>query len=180
MVSGIGVPQLTAVFECSRVAEKQKIPLIADGGIKFSGDITKALAAAASSVMIGSLFAGCDEAPGETVLYQGRSYKIYRGMGSLGAMMRGGRDRYFQDVVKDFSKLVPEGIEGMVPDRGPLADNAHQLVGGLKSGMGYLGAMNLEELRTKAKFVRISASGLKESHVHDVMITKEAPNYRLE
>ncbi len=180
IVSGVGVPQLTAVFECSRAAEKQRIPVIADGGIKFSGDITKALAAGASSVMIGSLFAGCDEAPGETVLYQGRSYKIYRGMGSLGAMLRGGRDRYFQDVVKDFSKLVPEGIEGMVPDRGALAENAHQLVGGIKSGMGYLGARNLEELRTKAKFVRISASGLKESHVHDVMITKEAPNYRIE
>ncbi len=180
IVSGVGVPQLTAIFNCVKVADKAQIPVIADGGIKFSGDVTKALAAGAACVMIGSLFAGCDESPGETVLYQGRSYKIYRGMGSLGAMMRGGRDRYFQDVVKDFSKLVPEGIEGMVPDRGPLADNAHQLIGGLRSGMGYLGAANLAELRKRAIFVQISQSGLKESHVHDVMITKEAPNYRKE
>jgi IMP dehydrogenase len=154
--------------------------VIADGGIKFSGDITKALAAGADAVMAGSLFAGTDEAPGETILYQGRSYKTYRGMGSLGAMRKGGRDRYFQEEVRDVEKLVPEGIEGMVPCRGPLANQLHQLVGGLRSGMGYVGAANLRELREKARFVQITSAGLKESHVHDVVITKEAPNYRLE
>ncbi len=178
MVSGVGVPQLSAIMNCAAVASKHGIPLIADGGIKFSGDMTKALAAGASCIMIGSLFAGTDEAPGETILYQGRSFKTYRGMGSLGAMKRGGRDRYFQDETKESSKLVPEGIEGMVPHRGPLSDQIHQLVGGLCSGMGYLGAANLNELRKKAKFVQITSAGLKESHVHDVVITKEAPNYR--
>ncbi len=180
MVSGVGVPQLSAVMNCASVASKHNIPVIADGGIKFSGDITKAIAAGASVVMVGSLFAGTDEAPGETILYQGRSYKTYRGMGSLGAMQRGGRDRYFQDAVTEISKLVPEGIEGMVPHRGPLANQIHQLVGGLKSGMGYVGAASLSELKSKARFVQITSAGLKESHVHDVLITKEAPNYHFE
>ncbi len=154
--------------------------MIADGGIKFSGDMVKALAAGASSVMIGSLFAGTDEAPGEVVLYQGRSYKVYRGMGSIGAMLEGSRDRYFQADVQEASKLVPEGIEGRVPYRGSLSSSVHQLLGGLRSGMGYCGAANLAELRGKAKFLKISAAGLHESHVHDVIITKEAPNYRIE
>lgn len=180
IVTGVGVPQMTAILNCSAVAEKHRIPLIADGGIKFSGDITKALAAGAGAVMIGSLFAGTDEAPGESVLYQGRSYKTYRGMGSLGAMKKGGRDRYFQEEVEDSSKLVPEGIEGMVPHRGPLANQLHQLIGGIKAGMGYVGARNLSELKSKARFLQITRAGLKESHVHDVVITKEAPNYRLE
>lgn len=180
VVSGVGVPQLTAIMNCARAAAKHDIPVIGDGGIKFSGDMTKALAAGASAVMIGSLFAGTDEAPGEVILYQGRSYKTYRGMGSLGAMQRGGRDRYFQQDISDATKLVPEGIEGMVPLRGPLADHLYQLAGGLRSGMGYVGAASLAELRKKARFVQITSAGLKESHVHDVMITKEAPNYRLE
>ncbi len=180
IISGVGVPQMTAIMQCAPVASKHGVSLIADGGIKFSGDVTKALAAGANVVMIGSLFAGTDEAPGETILYQGRSFKTYRGMGSLGAMRKGGRDRYFQHEVEDASKLVPEGIEGMVPCRGPLADQLHQLIGGLKSGMGYLGAANLLELKKRARFVQITSAGLKESHVHDVMITKEAPNYRLE
>ncbi len=180
VVSGVGVPQLTAIFECASVANKYQIPLIADGGIKFSGDITKAIAAGATAVMAGGLFAGSDEAPGETVLYQGRSFKVYRGMGSLGAMKKGSRDRYFQEGVTETSKLVPEGIEGMVPCRGPIADQIHQLVGGLRSGMGYVGASTIAELKKKAKFVQITSAGLKESHVHDVVITKEAPNYRLE
>ncbi len=180
VVSGVGVPQLTAIMECASIASKYGTPIIADGGVKFSGDITKALAAGASVVMVGGLFAGTDEAPGETILYQGRSYKTYRGMGSLGAMSKGSRDRYFQQSVDDASKLVPEGIEGMVPARGPLAVQLHQLVGGLKSGMGYIGAASLAELKKKARFIRITASGLKESHVHDVVITKEAPNYRFE
>jgi IMP dehydrogenase len=154
--------------------------VIADGGIKFSGDVVKALAAGASSVMIGALFAGTDEAPGEVVLYQGRSYKIYRGMGSIGAMTDGSADRYFQAEVREGHKLVPEGIEGRIPYRGSLTSNIHQLVGGLRSGMGYVGAANLQELRSKARFVRISAAGLSESHVHDVIVTKEAPNYRIE
>lgn len=180
VVSGVGVPQLTAILACASVASRYRIPLIADGGIKFSGDITKALAAGASAVMIGGLFAGTDEAPGETILYQGRSYKTYRGMGSLGAMKKGSRDRYFQEGVEDSNKLVPEGIEGMVPDRGPLTDNIHQLVGGLRSGMGYVGAATIAELQKKARFIQITSAGLKESHVHDVTITKEAPNYRIE
>ncbi len=180
VVAGVGVPQFTAVLDAARVARGAGVPVIADGGIKYSGDVVKALAAGASSVMIGSLFAGTDEAPGEVVLYQGRSYKVYRGMGSLGAMSDGSADRYFQAEVESASKLVPEGIEGRIPYRGSLTSNVHQLVGGLRSGMGYVGARDLEELCRKARFVRISAAGLQESHVHDVIVTKEAPNYRLE
>jgi IMP dehydrogenase len=180
IVSGVGVPQFTAVLDCASVANRYGISLIADGGVKFSGDITKAIAAGAAAVMAGGLFAGTDEAPGETILYQGRSYKVYRGMGSLSAMRTGSRDRYFQDGVSEVSKLVPEGIEGMVPARGPISDQIHQLVGGLRSGMGYVGAANVAELRKKARFVQITSAGLKESHVHDVTITKEAPNYRHE
>ena len=180
VVSGAGVPQITAVLDCCKEADKAGIPVIADGGIKFSGDITKVLAAGASLVMIGGLFAGTEESPGETILYQGRSYKDYRGMGSLEAMKEGSRDRYFQGEVESEAKLVPEGIEGRVPYRGALSYCVQQLIGGLKAGMGYLGAQNIQELREKAKFVRITLSGLKESHVHDVIITKEAPNYRLE
>jgi len=179
IVAGVGVPQLTAIFECAEVADKYGISIIADGGIKFSGDIAKAIGAGARVVMIGSLFAGTKESPGEIVLYQGRSYKVYRGMGSLGAMKKGSKDRYFQADVEE-KKLVPEGIEGMVPYRGPLADMVHQLVGGLKAGMGYCGARNIEEMRKKARFVKITQAGLRESHVHDVIITKEAPNYWVE
>jgi IMP dehydrogenase len=177
VVAGVGVPQMSAIMECARVARQYQIPLIADGGIKFSGDITKALAAGAHSVMIGSLFAGTEESPGETVLFQGRTYKVYRGMGSIEAMKSGSRDRYSQE---EETKLVPEGIVGRVPHRGPIADSIYQLVGGLKSGMGYVGCRNLEELYQKARFVRITPAGLRESHVHDVIITKEAPNYWLE
>jgi len=180
IVAGVGVPQLTAIKNCSEAAQKHGIPVIADGGIKFSGDITKAIGIGAHSIMIGSLFAGAAETPGDTFLYQGRAYKGYRGMGSLGAMKEGSSDRYFQEGLDSPSKLVPEGIEGKVPFRGPLSDMIYQLVGGLRSGMGYVGAENIEELRQKAKFVRITAAGLKESHVHDVIITKEAPNYRIE
>jgi IMP dehydrogenase len=180
VVSGAGVPQITAVMDCVSVAEKAKIPVIADGGIKFSGDITKALAAGASCVMIGGLFAGTDESPGETILYQGRTYKMYRGMGSIGAMERGSKDRYFQAHEQEKAKLVPEGVEGRVPSKGPLAESVHQLMGGVKAGMGYCGCENLKELRSKAQFIKISSAGLRESHVHDVVITKEAPNYRLE
>jgi IMP dehydrogenase len=179
VVTGVGVPQLTAVMDAVRVASRFDVPVISDGGVKFSGDAVKALAGGASTVMIGSLFAGTDEAPGETVLYQGRTYKLYRGMGSLGAMADGSRDRYFQGDV-EAAKLVPEGIEGRVPYRGSLTSNVHQMVGGLRSGMGYVGAADLAELRQKARFVRISQASLLESHVHDVVITKEAPNYRLE
>jgi IMP dehydrogenase len=179
VVTGVGVPQLTAVIDAVRVASAADVPVISDGGVKYSGDAVKALAAGASTVMIGSLFAGTDEAPGETVLYQGRTYKMYRGMGSLGAMADGSRDRYFQGDV-EAAKLVPEGIEGRVPYRGSLTSNIHQMVGGLRSGMGYLGAADLAELREKARFVRISQASLTESHVHDVIITKEAPNYRLD
>jgi IMP dehydrogenase len=179
VVAGVGVPQFTAVMESAKVTAKAGVPLIADGGIKFSGDIVKALAAGASSVMIGSLFAGTDEAPGELVLFQGRSYKVYRGMGSLGAMAEGSADRYFQaEITAD--KLVPEGIEGRIPYRGSITSNVHQLVGGLRSGMGYTGSRNLAALREGARFMRISVAGLKESHVHDVIITKEAPNYRID
>lgn len=177
VVSGTGVPQITAISECSRAARKAGIPLIADGGIKFSGDITKAIAAGADTVMIGSLLAGTDESPGETILYQGRTFKTYRGMGSLGAMAKGNTDRYSLDPN---AKLVPEGIEGRVASKGPLSDLAYQLVGGLKAGMGYCGARTIAELQEKAKFVRVSPAGLRESHVHDVIITKEAPNYRVE
>jgi len=179
VVAGVGVPQITAVDDCAREADKFGIPIISDGGIKYSGDIVKALAAGASSVMIGSLFAGTEEAPGDVILYQGRSYKSYRGMGSLGAMKQGAKDRYFQSDV-DAVKLVPEGIEGRVPYKGTLAMNVHQMLGGIRSGMGYVGCSTIEELRHKAQFVRITSAGLKESHVHDVIITEEAPNYRVE
>ncbi|MGH7987834.1 MAG: IMP dehydrogenase [Candidatus Binataceae bacterium] len=177
VVSGVGVPQMTAIMDCVAVAEPLNIPVMADGGIRFSGDITKALGAGASTVMIGSLFAGTEESPGETILYQGRTYKLYRGMGSLGAMSERMRDRYGQSDIND-SKLVPEGIEGRVPHRGALASNIEQLTGGLQAGMGYIGAANLGELRRRARFIRVSDSGQRESHVHDVFITKEAPNYR--
>ncbi|MDH3259232.1 MAG: IMP dehydrogenase [Deltaproteobacteria bacterium] len=180
VVAGVGVPQISAIMKCVSVAKKFKIPVIADGGIKYSGDIPKALAVGASSVMIGSLFAGTDESPGEIVLFQGRSYKIYRGMGSIGAMKDGSRDRYFQAEGEGESKLIPEGIEGRVPYRGALANSIFQLVGGLKSGMGYVGARSLEELQKKAVFIKITNAGLRESHVHDVIITKEAPNYWIE
>jgi IMP dehydrogenase len=180
VVAGVGVPQFTAVIDAARVAARSDVPVIADGGIKFSGDVVKALAGGASTVMIGALFAGTDEAPGEVILYQGRSYKVYRGMGSIGAMTDGSADRYFQAEIRDPAGLVPEGIEGRIPYRGSLTSNVHQLVGGLRSGMGYVGARNLTELRENARFVRISAAGLQESHVHDVIITKEAPNYRIE
>jgi IMP dehydrogenase len=181
VIAGVGVPQITAIMRCAAAAARKKgVTIIADGGIKYSGDITKAIAAGASAVMIGGLFAGTDESPGELVLYQGRSYKVYRGMGSLEAMKRGSRDRYFQSHVDAESKLVPEGIEGRVPYRGPLAAVVFQLVGGLKSGMGYVGAKDIEELKKRAVFLKITSAGLRESHVHDVIITKEAPNYRVE
>lgn len=177
IVSGAGIPQLTAVADCAFIAKEHQVPLIADGGIKFSGDLTKALAAGASSVMIGSLFAGTEESPGETVLYQGRTYKEYRGMGSLGAMERGGKDRYFQEG-RESSKLVPEGIEARVPYKGNLAVMVYQLVGGLKAGMGYCGCRTIPELQQDAHFIQLTSAGLREAHVHDVVITKEAPNYR--
>jgi IMP dehydrogenase len=178
IVAGVGVPQVSAIIECARVARAMGIPIIADGGVKYSGDVVKALAAGGDSVMIGSLFAGTDESPGESILYQGRSYKVYRGMGSLGAMREGSKDRYFQEDVFEPKKLVPEGIEGRVPYRGPISDIVHQLIGGLRAGMGYLGCATLGELRIKTKMVRITSAGLRESHVHDVIITKEAPNYQ--
>jgi IMP dehydrogenase len=177
VVAGVGVPQLTAILDAVDAASAAGIPIIADGGIKFSGDLAKALAAGASCAMIGSLLAGTEESPGEVYLHQGRSYKAYRGMGSIGAMARGSADRYFQAEVTDSLKLVPEGIEGQVPYKGPTGTVLHQLVGGVRAAMGYVGAANLEELREKAKFVRISSSGLRESHVHDVVITRESPNY---
>jgi IMP dehydrogenase len=177
VVAGVGVPQLTAVMDCAEAGEKAGVPVIADGGIRTSGDIAKALAAGASTVMIGSLLAGTEEAPGETFLYQGRAYKSYRGMGSVGAMGRGSADRYFQGDIKDQMKLVPEGIEGQVPFKGPARDVIHQLVGGVKAAMGYTGAGTLPELRERARFIQITGAGLKESHVHDVTITREAPNY---
>ncbi|HHW43655.1 IMP dehydrogenase [Desulfofundulus thermobenzoicus] len=176
VVAGAGVPQITAIYDCAREAMKHNIPIIADGGIKYSGDITKAIAAGADVVMIGSLFAGTEESPGEMEIYQGRSYKVYRGMGSLGAMKEGSRDRYFQEGSQ---KLVPEGVEGRVPYRGPLAETVYQLVGGLRAGMGYCGTANIQELKTRTTFMRITPAGLKESHPHDVVITKEAPNYSL-
>ncbi len=180
VVAGVGVPQMTAIRDCVKMANKYNIPIIADGGVKFSGDLAKAIGAGASTVMLGSLFAGTDETPGDTFLYQGRTYKGYRGMGSLGAMSQndGSADRYFQSEVSTTSKLVPEGIEGKVPYRGPLSTVIYQMIGGLRSGMGYVGAATIADLQQKAKFVRISAAGLRESHVHDVIITKEAPNYR--
>lgn len=180
VVAGVGMPQISAVMKCSAIAKKLGKTIIADGGIKYSGDVTKALALGANSVMIGNLLAGAEESPGETVLYQGRTYKVYRGMGSIGAMALGSKDRYGQMDTNDEDKLVPEGIEGKVPYKGNASGIIHQLVGGLKSGMGYIGARNIEELQSKAQFVQITSSGLKESHVHDVSITKEAPNYRLE
>lgn len=176
VIAGIGVPQITAVFDCASVAREYGIPIIADGGIKYSGDVVKALAAGASVVMVGNLFAGTEESPGEKVIYQGRSYKVYRGMGSLGAMAQGSKDRYFQE---NMDKLVPEGIEGRVPYKGALADTVYQLLGGLRAGMGYCGVRNIEELKTNTKFIRITSAGLKESHPHDVNITKESPNYSL-
>lgn len=181
VVAGVGVPQLYAISEAARATSSSGVPVIADGGVRFSGDLTKALAAGASCVMLGSLFAGTDEAPGEVIFYQGRSYKVYRGMGSLGAMSQayGSKDRYFQSEIDEVGKLVPEGIEGRVPYRGSLAFNVHQLLGGLRAGMGYCGARTVEELQKHARFVRISGSGLAESHPHDVVVTKEAPNYRL-
>jgi IMP dehydrogenase len=180
IVAGVGVPQLTAISDAVAAAKGSHVAIIADGGIKYSGDVAKALAAGADTVMIGSLFAGTDEAPGEIILYQGRSYKSYRGMGSIGAMKEGSKDRYFQADVETPQKLVPEGIEGRVPYKGPLRESIYQLVGGLRASMGYLGCATIAELHEKAKFVRISSQGLRESHVHDVIITKEAPNYRVE
>ena len=176
IVSGIGVPQITAIMQCSEMADKYGIPVIADGGIKYSGDIAKAIAAGGKVVMMGSMLAGCEEAPGEIEVYQGRQFKVYRGMGSLGAMQKGSKDRYFQTNNK---KLVPEGVEGRVPFRGPLSETVFQMMGGLRSGMGYCGAHNIEELRTRSQFVRITSAGLKESHPHDIYITKEAPNYTM-
>lgn len=180
VVAGVGVPQITAISECARVARQYNVPIIADGGVKYSGDITKAIAAGADVVMIGSLFAGTEESPGDTILYQGRAYKTYRGMGSIGAMKEGSKDRYFQADVEVETKLVPEGIEGRVPMRGPLSATILQLMGGLRAGMGYTGCRTVQELQRKRRFVRITGAGLKESHVHDVIITKEAPNYRVE
>ncbi len=180
IIAGVGVPQITAIRDACSIAAKHVIPVIADGGIKYSGDIVKALASGAHTVMIGSLFAGTEESPGETILYQGRSYKVYRGMGSLEAMKLGSQDRYYQDDIESTIKLVPEGIEGRVPFRGSLSASIFQLIGGLKAGMGYVGCRTINDLRTKAKFVRITTAGLRESHVHDVIITKEAPNYWME
>lgn len=180
IIAGVGMPQITAIMDCVRSAEKHGVPVIADGGIKFSGDIPKALAAGAHSVMIGGLFAGTDESPGEMILYQGRSYKVYRGMGSLEAMKAGSKDRYFQQEVESELKLVPEGIEGRVPYKGSISTLIYQLVGGLRAGMGYVGCKSIEELRKNGRFVKITTAGHKEGHVHDVIITKEAPNYRLE
>jgi len=177
VVAGVGVPQLTAILDTVETAAKSGVPVIADGGLRTSGDIAKAIAAGAEGVMVGSLLAGTSEAPGEVFLYQGRSYKAYRGMGSVGAMARGSADRYFQEEVKDTLKLVPEGVEGQVPYKGPAKDVIHQLVGGLRASMGYLGAASLSEMHKRARFVRITNSGLRESHVHDVTITRESPNY---
>jgi IMP dehydrogenase len=177
VISGVGVPQFTAVERCSAVAERNGVPIIADGGIKYSGDVVKAIGAGARAVMIGSLFAGTTESPGETVLFEGRYYKVYRGMGSLEAMRHGSKDRYFQESVEKESKLVPEGVEGRVPYRGPLSDTVYQLVGGLRAGMGYCGARTIEDLRAKARFVTVTQAGLRESHPHDMIVTKEAPNY---
>ncbi|MEQ6376412.1 IMP dehydrogenase [Bacillaceae bacterium S4-13-56] len=178
VVAGVGVPQITAVYDCAKEAHKYNVPIIADGGIKYSGDIVKALAAGGHAVMLGSLLAGVTESPGETEIYQGRRFKVYRGMGSLGAMKQGSKDRYFQDT-EESNKLVPEGIEGRVPYKGPLADTVHQLVGGLRSGMGYCGSPDLDSLRNDAKFIRMTGAGLRESHPHDIQITKEAPNYSM-
>jgi IMP dehydrogenase len=181
VVAGVGVPQITAISDCARAVAKTDVKIIADGGIKYSGDLVKALGAGANVVMIGSLFAGTDEAPGEVILYQSRSYKVYRGMGSLAAMKAGSKDRYFQsEVPTESNKLVPEGIEGRVPYRGSLSQSVYQLVGGIRSGMGYCGCATIDELRVKARFTRVTTMGLRESHVHDVIITKEAPNYHID
>jgi IMP dehydrogenase len=180
IVAGIGVPQLSAILNSTAAAKSKGIPIIADGGIKFSGDAVKALAAGASTVMIGSMFAGTEEAPGEMIIYKGKSYKSYRGMGSLGAMAQGSKDRYFQGNVSDTNKFVPEGIEGRVAYKGPISNSIYQLTGGLKSGMGYVGAATISDLREKRNFVRISPAGLRESHAHDVYITREAPNYKID
>jgi IMP dehydrogenase len=181
VVAGVGMPQITAVCECVEVADRQGIPVIADGGIRYSGDIAKAIAAGASSVMIGSLLAGTEESPGETIIYQGRSYKAHRGMGSIGAMKRrGGRERYFQFSEAAVEKLIPEGIEGRVPYKGALGDYVYQLIGGLRHGMGYCGTKNIEELRKNGKFIRATSAGLKESHPHDITITEEPPNYMID
>ncbi|BAU26263.1 IMP dehydrogenase [Aneurinibacillus soli] len=179
VVAGIGVPQITAIYDCATAAREYNVPIIADGGIKYSGDIAKAIGAGASVVMVGSLFAGCEESPGESEIYQGRRFKVYRGMGSLGAMKEGSKDRYFQEKENDDKKLVPEGIEGRVPYKGPLVDTVYQLIGGLRAGMGYCGTKTIQELHNNAQFIRITNAGLKESHPHDVQITKEAPNYSL-
>jgi IMP dehydrogenase len=180
VIAGVGVPQMSAIRDACKVAAASDIPVIADGGIKYSGDIVKALAAGASTVMIGGLFAGTEESPGETILFQGRSYKVYRGMGSLEAMKQGSRDRYYQDDIESNLKMVPEGIEGRVPFRGSLSASIYQLIGGLKAGMGYVGCPTIKQLREKSRFVKITSAGLRESHVHDVIITKEAPNYWLD
>ena len=177
IIAGVGVPQMTAIMDSVEEAKKSGVPVIADGGIKYSGDLAKAIAAGADCAMVGSLFAGTDETPGESFLWQGRSYKAYRGMGSVGAMARGSADRYFQQDIKDALKLVPEGIEGQVPYKGPVASVIHQLAGGLRAAMGYVGAKDIADFHAKAQFVRISAAGLRESHVHDVTITRESPNY---
>ena len=177
IIAGVGVPQLTAIMETAKAASESGVPVIADGGIRTSGDIAKALAAGASTVMVGSLLAGTEEAPGETFLYQGRAYKSYRGMGSVGAMARGSADRYFQQDIRDQLKLVPEGIEGQVPYKGPVREIVHQLVGGVKAAMGYTGSQTIKDLQQRARFIRITGAGLSESHVHDVAITREAPNY---
>jgi IMP dehydrogenase len=177
VIAGVGVPQLTAVLDCARAAAKFNIPVIADGGIKQTGDVPKAIAAGANSVMVGGMLAGTDETPGEKVLYEGRSFKVYRGMGSIEAMKEGSKDRYFQDMEDDIKKLVPEGIEGIVPYKGPLKDTIYQIIGGLRASMGYCGAKDINAMRSKTKFMRITNSGLRESHPHDVKITKEAPNY---
>jgi IMP dehydrogenase len=179
VIAGVGVPQVTAILECAKAAQRSRVPIIADGGVKQTGDIPKAIAAGADSVMIGSLFAGVEESPGEKVLYEGRSYKMYRGMGSIEAMRQGSKDRYFQDVEDDIQKLVPEGIEGRVPFKGNLADTAYQMIGGLRAAMGYCGCRTVNEMKLKAQFVRMTEAGLRESHPHDINITKEAPNYHL-
>jgi IMP dehydrogenase len=176
VVAGMGVPQITAILDCAEAADAYDIPVIADGGIKYSGDIVKAIAAGGSVAMLGSLLAGCEESPGESEVFQGRQFKVYRGMGSMGAMAKGSRDRYFQE---DNRKLVPEGVEGRVPYRGPLSETIYQMAGGLRSGMGYCGVADIKELRTESRFVRITAAGLRESHPHDIYITKEAPNYSM-
>ena len=180
VVTGVGVPQITAIAKCVKVASKKNIPIISDGGIKLSGDITKAIAAGAHTVMIGSLFAGTEESPGEKILYQGRSYKEYRGMGSIAAMSQGSSDRYFQELELSDSKLVPEGVEARLPYRGGISFTVHQMLGGVRAGMGYCGAKDIEELRKNSTFIKITAAGLRESHVHDVVVTKEAPNYHVE